>query len=275
VTEFRRATLEELRIMLAWAAEEGWNPGLDDAAAFHAADPQGFFVAIHKGVPVASISVVTHGEQFAFLGLYIVRPAFRGRGIGLGLWRYALAETATQTIGLDGVEDQQENYKASGFAHAGATTRFTGEIPARRHAGVREAVGTDCAALVALEAEASGVTKPAYLNAWFTPTATRRTLILEENGQGRGICTVRQCREGAKIGPLVAADGDAARALIEHAATHFAGSVTLDVPQSAQMLSEICRSYAMSAGFRTARMYRGPFTPTPHPLYAVASLELG
>ena len=37
----RLATRDEVAPILDWAADEGWNPGLDDAAACHAADPAG------------------------------------------------------------------------------------------------------------------------------------------------------------------------------------------------------------------------------------------
>ncbi|MEO0387662.1 MAG: GNAT family N-acetyltransferase, partial [Pseudomonadota bacterium] len=113
--QHRTAPRDALDTMLDWAAAEGWNPGLDDAAAFFAADPDGFFVTLDDaGQPVAAISVVNHTPTFAFLGLYIVRPSDRGRGNGLALWRHALAHAGPRSIGLDGVEAQQDNYAASG-----------------------------------------------------------------------------------------------------------------------------------------------------------------
>ena len=45
----RTMTPDDLRTVLDWAAAEGWNPGHDDATAFHAADPEGFFVAEEDG----------------------------------------------------------------------------------------------------------------------------------------------------------------------------------------------------------------------------------
>ena len=54
----RPMSAAELETVMGWAAEEGWNPGLADAAAFHAADPEGFFLTLVGGEPVAAISVV-------------------------------------------------------------------------------------------------------------------------------------------------------------------------------------------------------------------------
>src|SRR5690242_14044232 len=65
---------DEIALATDWAAAEGWNPGLADAACFATVDPAGFFVAELDGEPVATISCVNYDERFAFLGFYIVRP---------------------------------------------------------------------------------------------------------------------------------------------------------------------------------------------------------
>jgi GNAT superfamily N-acetyltransferase len=99
-----------LALALDWAAAEGWNPGLDDARCFYAADPQGFFLGELDGLPVGCVSAVRYGSGFGFLGLYIVKAEFRGCGFGLQLWRAALDRLGDRVIGLDGVVAQQENY---------------------------------------------------------------------------------------------------------------------------------------------------------------------
>ena len=272
----RNATLAEIEQILGWAVVEGWNPGLDDAEAFYKADPNGFFVAVdQQDKPIASISVVNHTSDFAFLGLYIVTPEFRGRGIGLRLWKHALAHAGDRTIGLDGVEAQQENYRASGFVYAGSTTRFSGQLGGQRHAEIRDAAPSDVAHLMDMEGRASGVAKPTYVKAWSSEAATRSTLILETQHQIAGFATVRACHSGAKIGPIVAIDIDTADKLISHAATLFEGPLTVDVPASATGLTRLCQRLGFEPGFRTARMYRGKILAPTHDVFAVASLELG
>ena len=78
----RPMTRGELDLAPDWAAGEGRNPGLDDAGAFRAAGPEGFFVAEADGAPVAALSAVDHSDAFAFLGPYPCLPAHRGRGVG-------------------------------------------------------------------------------------------------------------------------------------------------------------------------------------------------
>ena len=272
----RQAQKAEMSEILNWAAQEGWNPGLGDADAFYAADSSGFFVATDNDRPVAAISVVNHTERFAFLGLYIVLPEYRGRGIGYDLWQHALEHAGDRTVGLDGVPDQQSNYTASGFVHAGATTRFAGVVPAKTDPAVRMATAEEINSLIEREQQDSGVRKQAYLSTWFSHTDTRRTLIADDKaGNQIGFCTVRKCRQGAKIGPLCAATRTQAARLIEHAATVFDSDIVIDVPDASNALSDLCRDYGLLPGFETARMYRGPFQATRPSLYAVASLELG
>ena len=269
---FRTATLDDVRLMLSWAAEEGWNPGLADAEAFFAADPEGFFVADVDGAPVASISVVNHTDDFAFLGLYICRPEYRGQGIGFGLWEHALEHAGERTVGLDGVPDQQENYAASGFVWAGETRRFEGAIEGAVCADVCEASPEDIARLGAKEAGVTGVAKAALNAVWFTPVEGRATYVLED---GSAFATARRCEVGTKIGPLVANTMEQATTLIHHVAAQFDGTIIIDVPTGSEALADWCEGQGMVVSFGTARMYRGTPPKTGSGILAVSTLELG
>lgn len=272
----RTMTRAELPSVLDWAADEGWNPGVDDAAAFLAADPGGFFLALDGGTPVAAISVVNHTAHFAFLGLYLCRPDYRGRGIGLGLWRHALAHAADRTVGLDGVPAQQDNYTASGFDPAGATTRYTGTVSAGPRRALRSVRQDEVAGLIAREATASGVDKTRFLSAWFADTANRKTLVLDQPGQINGVATYRRCVSGYKIGPLMAADAISAAGLITGVAALTGGAeISVDVPSGTPALDQTCLDLGMTAGFSTARMYRGQPPVSGTGVYCPSTLELG
>jgi len=72
----------EVDLAITWAATEGWNPGSYDAESFYQTDENGFFVGELNGQPVGCISAVAYDQDFGFLGFYIVKPQFRGQGLG-------------------------------------------------------------------------------------------------------------------------------------------------------------------------------------------------
>ena len=49
---------------------------------FYQADPNGFLVGMLDDEPIATGSAVIYDKQFAFCGLYIVKPAYRRQGLG-------------------------------------------------------------------------------------------------------------------------------------------------------------------------------------------------
>lgn len=265
-------TLADLEMVIGWAADEGWNPGIDDASAYFAADTEGFFLAEVGGQPAAAISVVNHTADLSFLGLYICRPEFRGQGIGYALWTHALRHAGARTVGLDAVAAQRANYEASGFVSHSETRRFRGQVEPRTASDVRPMRPEDLPKLSELEAKASGYAKEAFLTAWTKDTTTRKTLVLDG---ATGFATIRACGIGHKIGPLVASTHEDALTLLHAAADIAKGPFEIDVPDDAKDLMRYCQDHDMEVAMTTTRMYRGPaMQPGPLPR-AIATLELG
>lgn len=275
--EMKGLGVAEVEDILGWAVEEGWNPGLDDAAAFHAADPHGFFGAYVDGALAAGISVVRHSAEFAFLGLFICKPEFRGKGLGSWLWYKAVSHAQGRVIGLEGVPEQELTYQRRKFRSDLATTRFKGRLEARESRDLRAMAEADIKPLIAMEWAASGSLKPAYMEAWLRGAATRQTLVLEANGAPVGFAVVRKCRDGDyKIGPLVAPDLPAARALLAGAGRIAeGGDVSLDVPGQCEALADLARGQGLEPVSTTRRMYCGGRIEPGRGIYAVGTLELG
>ncbi len=273
----RPMTVDELQIVLGWAADEGWNPGLDDAAAFHAADPTGFLLKEVDGQPIAAISVVNHDPDFAFLGLYLCKPEFRGQGHGMDVWRAGIAHAETRSIGLDGVPDQQDNYARSGFVKYGSTVRYEGQIAPLGDPRIRPALPGDIETLIAFDTRACGIRRTAFADAWFAQAATRQTMVLVEGADIAGCATFRRCPLGSKIGPLHAVSETDARALLT--ANPFATSdepCFVDISDHNAPLAKVIKSLDFKATFETARMFSGAQPATnPALLQAIASMELG
>ena len=120
--------------MIDWAGMEGWNPGLGDAACFYAIDPNGFFMGVLDGRPIARVSMPIYDDNFAFCGLYIVDPAYRGRGYGLALTKASLDYIGDRNAGLDGVEAMAEKYARLGYRRAHRSIRHSFFIPKQQRA---------------------------------------------------------------------------------------------------------------------------------------------
>lgn len=267
-------SLADLRLVLDWAAAEGWNPGLGDAEAFYAADPGGFLIGRVGGAPVAAVSVVRHDPGFAFLGLYLCHPDWRGRGHGWAIWQAGLSLAGGRTIGLDGVAAQRKNYRRSGFVGTERTIRHAGAVPISPPDGLTGCAREDVAAL---DLAATGVDRTAFLSAWLADTAERRSLCLWREGAAAAFGTVRRCREGVKVGPLMARRPEDARRVLAALAGVFPDRpVVIDIPETNAPALALAESFGMRPVFETARMYRGP-APAADPAltWGVATLELG
>jgi GNAT superfamily N-acetyltransferase len=271
------ADLRGVRTMLEWAAAEGWNPGLHDAEAFLAADSDGFLLGSLDDEPIAAISLVNYDDRFAFLGLYIVRPEWRGRGHGMTMWRAALDRARTRIVGLDGVVEQQANYARSGFRLVRRNVRYSGQ-------GGGSPVGNGLAPLADVPLDAvlrydAGIFpagRRAFLANWLRMPGARG-LASQRDGALTGYGVARPCRIGFKIGPLFADDEASAERLLRG----LVGTIGdepffLDIPEPNEGARRLVERFGMSPVFETARMYTAnpPSEPVAR-IFGVTTFELG
>ncbi|MCX7370971.1 MAG: GNAT family N-acetyltransferase [Alphaproteobacteria bacterium] len=271
----RAMTPDDLGQAVAWAAREGWNPGLSDAPAFLAQDAEAFLMAERDGTMAACISVTKYGEGFGFLGFYIAAPEARGQGLGMAVWQAGMVRLAGRVVGLDGVVAQQDNYRKSGFHFAWNNARYVALAPrvAPPDAMLPRAHSVPFGALIAYDAACFGAPRPAFLRAWID-TPGHVALVLPGL---RGFGVVRPARHGSKIGPLFADDAAGARRLFAAlVAAAPPGPITLDVPEDHEAAVAIAREAGMDKVFETARMYTAAPPPMARDrLFGVTSFELG
>jgi len=274
----RTMTRPELDIALDWAAAEGWNPGLYDADCFYAADCRGFFLGLLHDEPIATLSAVKYGA-FGFLGFYIVQPPYRGLGFGLEIWQAGLDYLAECTIGLDGVVEQQDNYRKSGFSLAYRNIRHAGfgggDCPVE--AGLVELSALAWPQIEAYDLRHFPAARPAFLHRWFEQPDSYACGMVR-NHELRGYGVIRKCRSGYKIGPLFADSPAIAEALFLalKAKLNESEPIFLDVPECNPQAVALAERYGMYSVFETARMYKGAAPQLPlSGVYGVTSFELG
>jgi GNAT superfamily N-acetyltransferase len=268
---------EELAFAIDLAALEGWNPGLHDGECFFTADPNGFLIGELAGEPIGCISAVSYAGRYGFIGLYIVRPEFRGQGYGMRLWQAGMDRLRGHNVGLDGVVAQQSNYAKSGFRLAYRNVRYRGRAePGAMDASIAPAAEVSFDAIANLDRQTFPERRDAFLRAWLTQPNVG-AYVAQDAGSLTGYTVVRQCCEGWKIGPLVADDGVIARRLYDAASAHISsGAIFIDVPETNPSAKSFISGINLSPVFETARMYTGDAPPIQVPkLFGVTTFELG
>ena len=275
----KNMSLSDLRLVLKWASREGWNPGLDDANAFFVADPSGFLVACKDNQPVAAISVVKQDEQFGFLGLYICKPEHRGQGVAWSVWQSGMSYLDGMTVGLDGVLEQQDNYRKSGFVLAYRNIRYAGAPVGLlvKSQTCRAVIADDLPGICNLDQQIHGINRQRFMSNWVTDTEHRLSMVSVQAGKITGFGTIRACEQGFKVGPLIAASAQDAGALLA-ALVDKAGAteIILDVPEPNAEAMQLASDMGLVNVFETARMYRGKAPAYDlKRLYGVTTFELG
>ena len=278
----RAMTRAELDLLVDWAANEGWNPGTNDARIFWDTDPEGFVAAEMAGELIGGGSIVSYDSRFGFMGFFIVRPEHRGRGLGTRLWlrRRDLLLSRLQphaAIGMDGVFDMQAFYARGGFVFSHRDLRFEGVGAAGTLA--KEIVDLDAVPfsdVLGYDAAHFPAPRERFLKAWITQRGSRALGALKD-GVLRGYGVVRPCRRGFKIGPLFADDGETAEALYRGLADFASGEpLFLDVPENNAEAMALARREGLREVFGCARMYHGPLPSLPQAeIFGVTTFELG
>jgi GNAT superfamily N-acetyltransferase len=262
---------------VVWAEAEGWNPGIDDARRFLEADPGAFFATERGGEIVATVSCALYGDRYAFIGFYIVRPDLRGRGIGGSLFDRALERAAGRVVGLDGVLAQQGSYERWGFELAHRNVRWCARGGGDRPSGLAELDSVPFEDVLRYDTGVFGSERARFLRAW-TDRPPGRALACVRDGELAGYGVLRDCRVGAKVGPLFADDDDVADALLTGllAAMRPAGEVFIDMPEANRATARLRGARPMEPVFETARMYRGGRPPEDsRRVFGVTTFEFG
>jgi GNAT superfamily N-acetyltransferase len=277
--QLRTMTQEEVSTAVAWAAGEGWNPGLSDAECFSIVDPAGFFCAEVDGKIVGTVSVVNYDDSFSFYGFFVVDPAYRAKGIGMQLYRYAMPHAGSRVVGCDGVVAMVANYEKSGglFLHYN-NARYEGVGRAAKPEGLTPIGDVDFGMLAEYDAAHFPARRERFLKCWIGQKGHYGLAQLDHNGKIAGYGVRRVCQTGHKIGPLFARDRATAERILDGLVSGIPGErFYLDIPVPNVAAVALVQDRKMIPVFFTARLY-STREPVPLPLdeiFGVTTFELG
>lgn len=264
-------------------ALEGWNQTAQDWERFLAMEPDGCFLAEWQGRPAGTATTIIYGPELAWIGMVLVHPDFRRRGIGRALLRHCidyLQSLAVRSIKLDATPAGKTVYEAMGFRAEWTLTRWqrsgrVGKATAPGE-GISDLRETGFENLEVLDTNAFGVSRRRLFGALAVQSC--QALVLKSDGQILGYGLLREGARALYLGPVVASGStDAirlAKALLEKSNEK---AIFWDIPD------RHCAAVAWAGanGFKPqrslTRMFLGENTApgSPDKVFAIAGPEIG
>ena len=241
--------------------------------------------------PVGCIAGIKYNNIYGFIGLYIVRPEYRGQGYGHRLWEQALLHLqGVKCVGLEAASHLITNYAEWGFKTSSQTVRwqlFNAEDgPSAQAALNPQDLNTVSGPEIPLEAikkydsEREFTARPHFLSQWLEHPSGKVIALIDKYNHCHGFARIRPCLlpagEGWRIGPILADSPVLAKVLILNLLTEHKGVILIDSPErndNAQLLLSSLGFHEISA---TTRMYKGSHKAVlTKDVYGLACLELG
>src|SRR6185503_2367573 len=281
---FQQLGREDLPFADSLRALAGWNQTPEDWKRFLAIEPTGCFLAEWNGAPAGTATTIVYGPELAWVGMVLVHPEFRRRGIGQGLLRYcidSLRDRGVRCIKLDATPLGKTVYDGLGFRDEWTLKRWVrSAVPTRaisRDAGLRPWRAGDESLVGPLDAEAFGGSRQRLLPA--LASQSRTAVVLEpEGGRPAGFGLLRSGSQSLYLGPVVGTSATAGIALIETlAAASQEQRIYWDVPDE----NAAAVAWAEQNGFAVqrplTRMFLGENVAAgdPRQQFALAGPEVG
>lgn len=238
----RLFTAHDLAFADSLRALAGWNQTPDDWLRFLNHQPDGCFIAEWDGQPVGTATTTIYEDKVAWIGMVLVHPDARRRGIGCALLEHCIAflKPRVACIKLDATPLGKTLYDTLGFKDEWTLRRWETsrvELPAnpmKYH--VRRWRRDDQVTLRALDCAAFGVDRwPMVQRMSGQASHTRVHQTVKQRVVGFGVL-----RKGARahyLGPVVAESIAAAGPLIKSFLTELPTQpVYWDKPEEAHAL---------------------------------------
>jgi GNAT superfamily N-acetyltransferase len=269
----RRMTLTDIPAAMELKQAAGWNQIEADWQNILSLEPEGCFVYEADGRAVGSATAARFGRDLAWIGMVLVLPEYRRRGIARALLEHCLAycrERRVACIKLDATEMGRPLYAALGFEDEQPIERWgveecNVEAPAPTRLQSVEAVGE-------LDRAAFGADRRRVLELLL------RRFPDQAVGNEQGYAMARPGWNAAFLGPAVARDEATARRLIAGLLAQRNGEpVFWDILPQHEAAANLARNLGFQPQRKLVRMAlpRTPETGRPEQVWATAGFEYG
>lgn len=283
----------------------GWNQTPADWERFVGASPEGCFVAESDGRVVGTATTITYRDickgtdegRFAWIGMVLVDPEFRSRGIGTRLLEKTieyLDSCRVPSLKLDATPSGKPLYEKLGFAaeyeierwmlkrspgarRAGKQRLLSTAATARATASSPEAAQPKLEGIFKLDRDVFGADRGELLRS-LDREAPAFTQSVERRGELAGYTLGRKGSRADHLGPWMARDETAAAELLdEFLRRSVRETIFVDVLKANPFAIPLVRGRGFECSRPLTRMVRGPNAHPGRPelLGAILGPEFG
>lgn len=262
----------------------GWNQTAADWQRFLKVSPRGCFVAELDGHVSGTVATLSFQNRFAWIGMVLVDPPYRGRGIGTDLLKRAiryLDDEKIATLKLDATPQGKPLYENLGFVPEYEIERWTLRRPAtgapNSFASEELASAPLLSSILNTDRDIFGADRGFLLESLHRH-APDLTLGVWDGNVLHGYALGRRGLFADHLGPWMATDSSSAKTLLERfLARSFRETIVVDCLKSNNSAAELLKSYGFTYSRPLTRMYRGPndYPGRPEFLCAILGPEFG
>lgn len=260
----------------------GWNQTKEDWERFLRAEPEGCFVAEWNGQVAGTVTTIVYENRFAWIGMVLVDPQLRGKGIGTALLQKALDHLDAKKVPcvkLDATPQGKPIYARLGFQSEYEIERhsLTREIGPKDSPATVSGGAEKLEALLKMDSEVFGADRSALLRS-LADSAPELVTIARHEGTVQGFALGRKGSQADHLGPWVASNALAAREVFERFLLRSRRQVVfVDVVRDNPWAPALLAGNGFQFSRTLTRMYRGENAHPGRPdfLCAILGPEFG
>jgi ribosomal protein S18 acetylase RimI-like enzyme len=258
IPEIRAMTLADISAGMRLKNAAGWNQTKEDWERLLRASPEGCFVAEWNGKVAGTVTTIIYEDRFAWIGMVLVQPELRGRGIGTSLLVRAIDYLDASRIPcakLDATPQGKLLYERLGFQTEFHLERHILRRDPGRGAALERA--EDIEAVLAMDRDIFGADRSALLVS-IANAAPEFVAVARQDGVLGAYALGRRGSHADHLGPWIARTEPAAREILENFLLHSQRDVVLvDVVKDNPWASGLLIEKGFGFTRPLTRMYRG------------------
>ncbi len=243
-TKIRVLREDDLTFVDEFVQQAGWNQLRADWLRVLRYESNGCFAAFFGERLIGTVTTTTYGKDLAWIGMMLVHPEFRRRGIATALMRHSISYLRDQDVAcikLDATPEGLFVYEQLGFVAEWEFHRWERAADQPSQIICPNQVVSRIGRLDQLDRVAFGADRSAFLNSLDEVSFT----ISNEDGFGM----IRSGRRASYLGPVTAATTKSAEHILRGLVGPITGRVFWDIPAP----NAAARALAEQRGFQPAR----------------------